>query len=393
MRLQAQSSKDFNIALQKAQKCIGSKNTIAIQNEVLLQRKNNRFFLVAGSQSAQLTIPAPIEIVDGEFKTGVTLPVKRLVPFLSTLPDCIVTFDFGGNGVFSVEYCTKENDNVKAGNVTMTYQKGDNFPLMVVADDMSIDVSMPAGSFMNVIKNTAAFCAHEELRRIMNAICVDITEDMSEMFFVATEGKYMLKTRCSNDEKSDNHFASAGKPGRILIDSPYVRVLSVFADVAGDINVRSDGNSIVFSALGGDIELVCKMPEGKYPNYNSVIPKNAPYYLNVDKKELIAVIKRVSLFTSEASRMVILEKQGMFLSVSAKDIDFALSASDKVVVLSGECAENMTIGVNAESFITSLNAVPADTVRVSMIDSSHPITITEDAAVHDVLALVMPMII
>ena len=115
---------------------------------------------------------------------------------------------------------------------------------------------------------------------------------------------------------------------------------------------------------GDDITFVCKKVAGQYPNYNSVIPKNNPYTVVVDKRELASVVKRVALFSSESSNMIVLKKEGMFLDVAAQDIDFSMAANDQVIITDSTCPENHCIAFKASSLLDSLAPIPSDTTRL-----------------------------
>ena len=131
MKLQAQSSKALHAALNKSAKCIGSKNTIAILDNVLLTRKGEQFFLTSSTTEAQLTIPAPLTICNGKYDRDIVLPIKMLSALLGTLPDCVVTFDIPDDSQsFTVEYCTSSEDNVKPGKAQMCLFPGGDFPQM-----------------------------------------------------------------------------------------------------------------------------------------------------------------------------------------------------------------------------------------------------------------------
>ena len=132
MKLQAQSSKALHAALNKSAKCIGSKNTIAILDNVLLTRKGEQFFLTSSITEAQLTIPAPLTICSGTYDRDIVLPIKMLSALLGTLPDCVVTFDIPEKSQsFTVEYCTSSEDNVKPGKAQMYLFPGNDYPQMV----------------------------------------------------------------------------------------------------------------------------------------------------------------------------------------------------------------------------------------------------------------------
>ena len=133
----------------------------------------------------------------------------------------------------------------------------------------------------------------------------------------------LVKMTHSNDPaKGGSDFFRGGQPGKTLIHRSYFRTLSAF-DGSEDITIENDGHTIRFTS--GETELICKQVEGRFPNYNAVIPKNNPFFVVFDKKEMLDILRRVSLFSSNASNLVEIKKNGMFLTVSASDEDFAVS--------------------------------------------------------------------
>ena len=133
--------------------------------------------------------------------------------------------------------------------------------------------------------------------------------------------------------------------------------------------------------------------EGKYPNYKSVIPTNNPYYVVVDKKELISVVKRVALFSSASSNIVVLKKEGMFLNVCASDIDFSKKAEDQVLITDSKCNDGFTIGFNYHSMIDTVTAIPDDTIRIQLADPSRSGVLTADTPAPTTLTLLMPVLL
>ena len=134
MKFQAQSSKALHTALCKASKCISSKNSLVILDNVLLTcNGENNFSFISASSSSQLTIPAPLTLFEGTFDTPVAIPVKTLIPFLATLPDCTtlsMSFD-KDSGSISITYCTDSNGNVKEGKASIPFFDGTDFPKVV----------------------------------------------------------------------------------------------------------------------------------------------------------------------------------------------------------------------------------------------------------------------
>ena len=393
MKLQAQSSKALHAALNKSAKCIGSKNTIAILDNVLLTRKGEQFFLTSSTTEAQLTIPAPLTICNGTYDRDIVLPIKMLSALLGTLPDCVVTFDIPDDSQsFTVEYCTSSEDNVKPGKAQMCLFPGGDFPQMEQpkAEQSSV-ISLPMSLFHSVVDKADKFAIMDELRPQLSCLCIDVAEDRSEVVFVGTNGQTLVKMTHSNDPaKGGSDFFRGGKPGNMLIHRNYFRTISAF-DGREDITIENDGHTIRFTS--GETELICKQVEGRYPNYNAVIPKNNPFYVVFDKKEMLDILRRVSLFSSNASNLVEIKKNGMFLTVSASDADFSVSGEDQVCIADAQCDDNFRIGLKSTSFQTCINSIPSDTIRMQLLDPTRAVVITANDPAPKVLTLCMPMLL
>ena len=396
MKIQAQSSLLLRQALQKAAKCIDSKTAIAILSNVLLtQRKDDgKFFFVSATTDSELIIPAPLTIVEGSFKEDVVLPITSLLSLLSTLPaDCVVTMDLSQDKEHSmnIEYCTQNGENVKKGNVSLVYFSAESFPRAAQPDNASLHISLPMATFSNVLSHAGKFVSDSDLRPVMRCLCIDVAEDRSEVIFVASNGHVLIKLiHTNNPETGGSNFFRSGTPGKILVYSCFFKTLSVF-DGCEDIDIEANESMVRFTA--GDITFVCKKAEGQYPNYNSVIPRNNPHKITVDKRELANVVKRVALFSSESSNLIVLKKDGMFLDVSAQDLDFNMSANDQVLITEGTCPEGHSIGFKASSLLDVLAPIPSDTVTLHLSDPSHAGVVTANESSPRALTLLMPMIL
>lgn len=393
MKLQAQSSKALHAALNKSAKCIGSKNTIAILDNVLLTRKGEQFFLTSSTTESQLTIPAPLTICNGTYDRDIVLPIKMLSALLGTLPDCVVTFDIPDDSQsFTVEYCTSSEDNVKPGKAQMCLFPGGDFPQMEQPNaEQSSVISLPMSLFHSVVDTADKFAIMDELRPQLSCLCIDVAEDRSEVVFVGTNGQKLVKMTHSNDPaKGGSDFFRGGQPGKTLIHRSYFRTISAF-DGSEDITIENDGHTIRFTS--GDMELICKQVEDRYPNYNAVIPKNNPFYVVFDKKEMLDILRRVSLFSSNESNLVEIQKNGMFLTVSANDADFSVSGEDQVCIADAQCDDNFRIGLKSTAFQTCINSIPSDTIRMQLLDPTRAVVITADEPAPKVMTLCMPMIL
>lgn len=396
MKIQAQSSLLLRQALQKAAKCIDSKTAIAILSNVLLtQRKDDgKFFFVSATTDSELSIPAPLTIVEGSFKEDVVLPITSLLSLLSTLPaDCVVTMDLSQDKdrCLNIEYCTQNGENVKKGNVSLVYFSAEAFPRAAQPDNASIHISLPMATFSNVLSHAGKFVSDSDLRPVMRCLCIDVAEDRSEVIFVASNGHVLIKLiHTNNPDTGGSNFFRSGTPGKILVYSSFFKTFSAF-DGEEDIDIEANESMVRFTA--GDITFVCKKADGQYPNYNSVIPRNNPYMLTVDKRELSSVVKRVALFSSESSNLIVLKKDGMFLDISAQDLDFNMSANDQVLITEGTCPEGHSIGFKASSLLDVLTPIPSDTITLHLSDPSRAVVVTANESSPRALTLLMPMLL
>lgn len=393
MKLQAQSSKALHTALCKASKCIASKNSLAILDNVLLTCKGeNNFYFISASSSSQLTIPAPLTLFEGTFEAPVALPIKTFIPFLATLPDCTLSMSFDNDShTIALTYCTDSNGNTKEGKASIPFLDGTEFPMLVEPKGDTTKLVLPVPFFNEVLAHSANFTATSELRPALTCLCLDIADDRSNLFLVATDGQCLIRTTYSNDPAcGGSEFFKGGQPGRLLFPQTFFRTMSVF-DGCEVVEVESDFRTIKFTANG--IELVCKSMENKYPNYASVIPIGNPYYISFNKKEMLGIIKRVSIFGDKNQNGLVLTKNGMFLNVSARDIDYSTAADDQVFIIDSQCDEQFRIGVKAEHMEDSLNAIDSDNVRMQLSASNRAILITADDPAPQVLTLCMPMIL
>lgn len=396
MKIQAQSSLLLRQALQKAAKCIDSKSSVAILANVLLtQRKEDgKFFFVSATTDSELIIPAPLTIVEGSFKEDAVLPITSLLSLLSTLPaDCVVTMDLSQDKErnMNIEYCTQNGENVKKGNVSLVYFSAEAFPRAAQPDNASLHISQPMTTFSNVLSHAGKFVSDSDLRPVMRCLCIDVAEDRSEVIFVASNGHVLIKLiHTNNPYTGGSNFFRSGTPGKILVYSSFFKTFSAF-DGEEDIDIEANESMVRFTA--GDITFVCKKAEGQYPNYNSVIPKNNPYTVVVDKRELASVVKRVALFASESSNLIVLKKDGMFLDITAQDLDFSMAANDQVLINDSTCPEGHSIGFKASSLLDVLAPIPDDSICLHLSDPSRAAVITANDSSPRALTLLMPMII
>lgn len=394
MKLQIQTSA-LRQALSEAAKNIGKKPAAVIMENVLLTQREGDgkfFFTTANGGDSVLTLPVDLELVEGSFGKPIVLPFNDLSKLIATLPgDTMITLAFSGKDNLEISYCLSKGENVKTGKVNLAFFPADDFPDFAEVKDITQKIHLPNYFFKKALTNAGKFCGNDELRPIMNTLCFDLKEDLSQLVAAASDGHSLYKTTLSNDTEHGGYdFYCEGKPGRTMVCSCFFSALSVF-EKSEDVYIETNGSLLQF--YSGDITFKCRGVDGNYPNYDSVIPKDSPSKVIFDKREFLDVLKRVGLFASESSNCIRMEKDGMFLNLSAEDIDFSRAATEEVLITDSECPDHYAIGFNGIRLRDALAAIPGDSVCINLGDSRRAAVITADEPAPNTLLLVMPMLL
>ena len=224
--------------------------------------------------------------------------------------------------------------------------------------------------------------ADDELRPVMNGIYFDITTE--DITMVASDGHKLV--RCKTLAAKGNERAAF-----ILPKKPANLMKNLLPKEQGMVTIEFDERNAVVTLE--NYRMVCRLIEGRYPNYNSVIPQNNPYKVTVDRQQLIGALRRVSIFSSQASSLIKLRMQENQIVISAQDIDFSTSAEETQTC---QYAGNpMSIGFKSTFLIDILNNISADEVVIELADPSRAgvIVPVEQEENEDLLMLLMPMML
>ena len=209
-------------------------------------------------------------------------------------------------------------------------------------------------------------------------------EPTENVAFVASDGHKLVRCR-------DYSVAGAEKSAFILPKKPATLLKNLLSkDEQEEVALEFDGRFATFSM--GDYELVCRLLDGRYPNYNAVIPQNNPHKLTVDRTALIGTLRRVAIFSSQVSLIKLHIEAGKIV-ISAQDTDFSTSAEESITC-SYEGAP-MNIGFRASFLIDILNNIPGQDVVIELADPSRAgvIVPAEQLENQELLMLLLPVMI
>lgn len=359
--------------LQAISRVINSKNTLPILDCFLLNLEGNTLTVTAADNETRLE--TKVEINGAEGTGSLAINSRNLLDPLRELPDQPLTFDV--NDETLEVYIYYHN-----GKYNFVGLKGDEYPQPKELKDSAITLSISAETLFNGINRTVFATADDELRPVMNGIYFDITTE--DLTFVASDGHKLVRV-------IDKEVEGDGRSSFILPKKPANLLRMLLPKEAGNVEIKFDENNayIVMS----NFIMICRFVEGRYPNYNSVIPQNNPNNVTLDRLALLNALKRVSVFSNPASSLVKLQLSEDKIVVSAQDIDFLTSAEEII-----PCRYNgnvMNIGFKAVFLIDILNNIPSTDVKMELSDPSRAgiILPLENEENEDMLTLLMPMML
>jgi DNA polymerase-3 subunit beta len=362
--------------LQAISRVISTKNALPILDNFLFQLENNELKITASDLETTLITNITLENVTDE--GSIAIPARILTDTLREFPDQPLTFDINTE-TFGV-VITTEN-----GKYNVVGQSGEDFPQMpIIKDDKKTSVQLSSELLLNGISKTLFATADDELRPVMNGIYVELLTD--SMTFVASDAHKLVRYR-RMDVKADQEssFILSKKPASLL-----KAILP--KEENNDVLVEFDDKNAFFTLT--NYKLVSRLVEGNYPSYNSVIPTHNPNKLTIDRLEFYNALKRVALFSNQASNLVKLEMKNNQMNVSAQDIDFSISANERL-----NCqydGDEMEIGFKSSFLIEILSNLTSTDVLAEFSDPSRAgifFPAEKENEDEDVLMLLMPMMI
>ena len=359
--------------LQAISRVINSKSTLPILDCFLLELKGNELLLTAADSETRLE--TKVEVTESTGNGSLAINAKNLLDPLRELPDQPLTFEVNDETLEVFIYYHN-------GKYNFVGVKSDEYPVPRDLNDTAMTLQIDSSTLLNGINKTVFATADDELRPVMNGIYFDITAD--DLTFVASDGHKLVRV-ITKDAKGE------GRSSFILPKKPANLLKTILPRENGDVEIKFDENNAYISMP--TYKMVCRFVEGRYPNYNSVIPTNNPNNVVLDRLSFVNTLKRVAVFSNPASSLVKLQLAEDKIVVSAQDIDY-LTAAEEII----PCNYNgivMNIGFKAIFLIDILNNIPSTEVNLELSDPSRAgvITPTENADNEDMLTLLMPMML
>lgn len=366
------SSSSLLKQLQAISGVLNSNNALPILDNFLFEIDKNQLKISASDLETTMTTIIAIESKD----TGnIAVPARLLVDTLKTFAEQPLTFTIDDKK-YGIEIISDY------GKYKLTGHNGDEFPrLPELASPSSLEID--AGILVSAINRTIFSAGNDELRPVMSGVLCQLGTDST--LFVATDAHKLVRYR--RDDVKAGTSASF-----ILPKKPLNLLKNVLSGVNGPVKMQFNTTNALFSFE--NTNLVCRLIDGKYPNYEAVIPKVNPNKLTVDRVSFLGSIRRVSIFANKTTHQIRLKIAGSELSISAEDLDFSNEASERLTCQ--YTGDDMEIGFNSKFLAEMLNNLSSENVNLEMSAPNRAgilLPTEKENPQEDILMLVMPVML
>ena len=372
MKFNVSSEKLFQ-QLQAVSRVVANKSTLKILECILFDLSGNILTLTASD--GETTIRTAIDVDNAEGEGKVAFGAKLLIDTMKEFPAQPLTFTID-------DYTFGMIINSVNGKYSFVGVNGNEYPEMPKEEEGCHHITMQSKVLLNAINKTIFCTADDELRPVMNGINFDLTED--HITLVATDAHRLVRyNNYSIKSPEPVNFILPKKPANVLrtvLTKDEEEVEITF----GQKNARFEFNRTL---------IICRQIEGRYPNYNGVIPQNNSNCVIIDRLNLLAACKRTAVFANNTTSLLKLELTENNLTISAQDIDFSTSAEESI-----QCSYSgnpIAIGFKGTILSELLGNVDSSEVEIRLMDSTRAglILPTENEENEDLLMLLMPMLL
>ena len=368
------SSSELLSHLQAISRAISTKSQLPVLDCFLIELSGNTLSMTASD--LEVTMTTTLETDETVEEGRVAFPSKMLLEILKKLPEQPLTFVVDSN-TLGVDIQSER------GKYNFVGQPADDYPnLPQVEEDKASSMQVPASLLLTGITKTLFATADDELRPVMNGILFECSPE--NLTFVASDSHKLVRyQRLDAKTEFEASFILPKKPASLL--------KNVLPREEGDVQVEFDNKNAFFTLP--NYRLVCRLVEGNYPTYNAVIPQDNPNRAVVDRVDLANTLGRVSIFSSQSSNLVKLHYSSDEVMVSAQDLDFSVSAFEKL-----RCqydGDEMEIGFKSSFLADILENIDSSNIIIEMSDPSRAAIVLpfDKNDFEDELMLLMPMMI
>ena len=367
------SSSVLSARLQMMGRVIAAKNTLPILDCFLFETQGNVLKITASDN--ETTLRTSIELPECDADISFAANAKTIQDAMKEIPEQPLEFFVNEqNHEITVEYHN--------GKYNFMCQPADEYPLPPALDADVTSINVEPQHLLDAVTRTLIATGEDALRPVMNGIFFDIKED--GLTIVASDGHKLSCNKLLNTK--------AEKAGAFIVPKkPSTLLRNILNKTEEDVAINFDGRNAEIKT--SDFEMTCRLIEGRFPNYASVIPKDNPNTITVNRESMIAVLRRVLIFSSAASPSVKIRLEPSKMILTAQNTDFSMSAEESLIC--DYAGSPLSIGFKGPFLLDLINNLQGEEIIIRLADASRAgiILPAEQKEGEDVLMLLMPVML
>lgn len=366
-------------SLQSIYSVITTNNAVPILENFLFQLEEKTLSITASDIETTVTVKLELSDADSEGLTQIAVPAKILSDIVKTFSNVPLSFVIDDE-TYAIEITSGE------GKYKLTGVSADEYPRVSIVEDAS-QITIPSSLLVNAISKTIFAAGVEETRPQMTGIFCEQTEN--NITFVGTDAHKLVRYRRTD-------FTNDIPTSFILPKKPLNLIKNILVSYKEDADILMEYNIKNVSFKFENYSVVCRLIEGKYPNYDAAIPKENPNKLIIERASFLSSVKRVSLFANQSTQQVRLKLGGNEMIISAEDIDFSNAAKEKLSC--NYAGDDLEIGFNAKYLLEMLNNIETEYILLEMSQPNragiiYPYEEGVEETPESILMLVMPVML
>lgn len=374
-------------------KAMSNKSPLVILDDALLSCEDGKYYITGGSNDISLRMPIEVNLMKGTFEP-IMLPHRLLSQTLNLMPDVPVVFNVEPTGDNYSVKCEYSGKGEQKGRFSFTCTSGKSYPIMKPDKDILAQFTAEQKDFLPPLVASSGFVAQNDLMVTSKS---DIRINAEGYDIVGSDGHVLYKfahhvgTGFATGSKMK--VAEGGELDfcDILLTPRAISALAYAFRKQEEINITYTGSHVILTS--GDIRLSAVAQEGRFVNYNAVIPKEQPYAITVNKKEIMEALKRINVFANANTNAVWVRANGLLLTIGADDIDYSRASSEDVMLLESTLPEGYKISANVQHLLRLFSQVSTENIRLFLSEPNRAFLVKDDDNNTPVTQLGMPMIL
>lgn len=362
--------------LQTVAKIISSKSVsvVPVLGNILFELEGNKLSLSGADLNSRIT--STLEVQNEGGSGSFTVPERIILESIKELPDQPISLEI-------VEETHQATLTYSNGHYNFVVATSETYPQAIELGGSTSSLTLSARALQSGLERTIIAASTDERRPIMTGVNFDFLED--RLVFVASDGRVLVKYTDHNIKPgAASCFCLPGKISQLLSRS-------LLPKESGDVTLTYDDKYVCIEMER--FTLTAKLLDGRFPNYNSVIPPSSPYSVTVDRESLLYAAKRVSIFSNKASNLILLEVNADQIRITANDLDFSVAAEESIACQSLPADAKIRIGFDFLMLQMLLQGLQSEQVMLSLADQTRAgiITPCETEEGIEMLSLIIPL--